>query len=73
MHPGIILGAVLTIIWLTGFSNFFNFMDGIDGLAGGVGVIYSLALAAVCIGTGHRRFGAGSLMMAAACLRISRS
>ena len=68
LHPGIILGAVLAIIWLTGFSNFFNFMDGIDGLAGGVGVIYSLALAAVCIGTGHRLLGAGSLMMAAACL-----
>ncbi|MBK8316678.1 MAG: glycosyltransferase family 4 protein [Acidobacteria bacterium] len=68
LHPGIILGAVLTIILLTGFSNFFNFMDGIDGLAGGVGVIYSLALAAVCIGTGHRLLGAGSLMMAAACL-----
>ncbi len=65
---GTVLGAVLTIIWLTGFSNFFNFMDGIDGLAGGVGVIYSLALAVVCIGTSHRLVGAGCLMLAAACL-----
>jgi len=63
-----VVGAVLTIIWLTGFSNFFNFMDGIDGLAGGVGVIYSLALAAVSFGTGHRLIGAGCLMLAAACL-----
>ncbi len=61
-------GALLTILWLTGFSNFFNFMDGIDGLAGGVGAIYSLALACICFGTGHRLLGAGSLMMAAACL-----
>ena len=65
---GWVIGALLTIVWLTGFSNFFNFMDGIDGLAGGVGAIYSLALSAVCIGTGHRLLGAGCLMMAAACL-----
>ncbi len=65
---GFVVGALLTIVWLTGFSNFFNFMDGIDGLAGGVGAIYSLALSAVCIGTGHRLLGAGCLMMAAACL-----
>ncbi|MGE0886288.1 MAG: glycosyltransferase family 4 protein [Blastocatellales bacterium] len=68
MEFGSFLGAILTILWLTGFNNFFNFMDGIDGIAGGVGVIYSLALAFVCIGTGHRLLGAGSLMMAAACL-----
>jgi UDP-N-acetylmuramyl pentapeptide phosphotransferase/UDP-N-acetylglucosamine-1-phosphate transferase len=65
---GSILGAALTIVWLTGFSNFFNFMDGIDGLAGGVGAIYSLSLAFVCMGTGHRLLGAACLMMAAACL-----
>ncbi len=64
---GPLLGALLTVVWLTGFSNFFNFMDGIDGLAGGVGAIYSIALAFVCIGTGHRLIGAGCLMMAAAC------
>jgi UDP-N-acetylmuramyl pentapeptide phosphotransferase/UDP-N-acetylglucosamine-1-phosphate transferase len=58
----------LTILWLTGFSNIFNFMDGIDGLAGGAGVIYSLALAGVCFGTGHRLLGAGSLVVAASCL-----
>lgn len=67
-YPGWIIGACLTVVWLTGFSNFFNFMDGIDGLAGGVGVIYSLALSVVCMGTGHRLLGAGSLMLAAACL-----
>lgn len=62
------VGALLTVVWLTGFSNFFNFMDGIDGLAGGVGAIYSLALAVVCIGTGHRLLGAGCLMLAGGCL-----
>jgi UDP-GlcNAc:undecaprenyl-phosphate GlcNAc-1-phosphate transferase len=65
---GWLIGAILTLIWLTGFSNMFNFMDGIDGLAGGSGVIYSLGLAVVCIGTGHRMLGAGSLVLAAACL-----
>jgi UDP-GlcNAc:undecaprenyl-phosphate GlcNAc-1-phosphate transferase len=65
---GWMIGSVLTILWLTGFSNFFNFMDGIDGLAGGIGVIYSLALAVISISTGHRLIGAGCLMLAAACL-----
>jgi UDP-GlcNAc:undecaprenyl-phosphate GlcNAc-1-phosphate transferase len=68
MDVSLVIGAVMTIIWMTGFSNLFNFMDGIDGLAGGVGIIYSLALAAVSIGTGHRLIGAGCLMLAAACL-----
>jgi len=63
-----LFGIALTIVWLTGFSNLFNFMDGIDGLAGGSGVIYSLALAVVCFGTDHRLLGAGSLILAAACL-----
>jgi UDP-N-acetylmuramyl pentapeptide phosphotransferase/UDP-N-acetylglucosamine-1-phosphate transferase len=63
-----IVGALVTIIWLTGFSNIFNFMDGIDGLAGGIGVIYSLALAAVSFGTGQRVIGAACLLLAAGCL-----
>ncbi|HWQ34860.1 MAG TPA: glycosyltransferase family 4 protein [Blastocatellia bacterium] len=63
-----IAGALITIIWLTGFSNIFNFMDGIDGLAGGIGAIYSLALAVVSFGTGHRVIGAGCLILAAGCL-----
>jgi UDP-N-acetylmuramyl pentapeptide phosphotransferase/UDP-N-acetylglucosamine-1-phosphate transferase len=62
------LSIVMTVAWMTGFSNIFYFMDGSDGLAGGVGVIYSLALAAVCFGTDHRLLGAGSLIVGAACL-----
>lgn len=65
---GGLIGAALTILWLTGFSNIFNFMDGIDGLAGGSGLIYALALAVVCGMTGHRLLAAGSLILAAACL-----
>lgn len=65
---GGVIGAALTILWLTGFSNMFNFMDGIDGLAGGSGMIYGLALAVVCSLTGHRLLAAGSLVLAAACL-----
>ena len=61
------IGALVTIIWLTGFSNIFNFMDGIDGLAGGTGAIYSLALSAVSFGTGHDVVGAAGLSLAAGC------
>lgn len=60
-------GALITIIWLTGFSNIFNFMDGIDGLAGGTGAIYSLALSVVSFGTGHDVVGAAGLILAAGC------
>jgi len=65
-------GAVLTILWLTGFSNLFNFMDGIDGLAGGSGAIYSLALALVCLLTGHYLPATALLVLAAACLGFLR-
>lgn len=67
LNPGG-FGLLVTILWLTGFSNIFNFMDGIDGLAGGIGVLYSLALAVVSFGTGHRVIGAGCLILAAGCL-----
>lgn len=67
-----LLGAVLTVIWLTGFSNLFNFMDGIDGIAGGSAVIYSLALALASGQTGHRLPAAGLLLLAAACLGFLR-
>ncbi|MEY4166346.1 MAG: Undecaprenyl-phosphate N-acetylglucosaminyl 1-phosphate transferase [Acidobacteriota bacterium] len=63
-----LIGALLTVLWLTGFSNLFNFMDGIDGLAGGSAVIYGLALAFVCSLTDHRLPAAGLLVLAAACL-----
>ncbi|MFN7949653.1 MAG: glycosyltransferase family 4 protein [Blastocatellia bacterium] len=63
-----IASALITIIWLTGFSNIFNFMDGIDGLAGGTGAIYSLALSVVSFGTGHHVAGTAGLILAAGCL-----
>lgn len=70
---GSFLGMVLTLIWLTGFSNIFNFMDGIDGLAAGSGAIYSLALFVLSFGAGWTEpqipgGGAGSLILTAACL-----
>jgi UDP-N-acetylmuramyl pentapeptide phosphotransferase/UDP-N-acetylglucosamine-1-phosphate transferase len=74
---GSLTGMVLTVVWLTGFSNIFNFMDGIDGLAAGSGAIQGLALFLLSNpsgwhqgdqGAGHQLSGASSLMLAAACL-----
>ncbi len=71
---GSFTGIVLTVVWLTGFSNIFNFMDGIDGLAAGSGAIQGLALFLLSnpsvwhLGAGYQLSGASSLMLAAACL-----
>lgn len=71
---GSFTGIVLTVVWLTGFSNIFNFMDGIDGLAAGSGAIQGLALFLLSNpsgwqdGAGYQLSGASSLMLAAACL-----
>lgn len=74
---GSFTGIVLTVVWLTGFSNIFNFMDGIDGLAAGSGAIQGLALFLLSNpsgwhvgqeGAGYQLPGASSLMLAAACL-----
>jgi UDP-GlcNAc:undecaprenyl-phosphate GlcNAc-1-phosphate transferase len=37
----LILGQVVTILWLTGFMNTINLADGLDGLATGIGAIAS--------------------------------
>lgn len=37
----LILGQIVTILWLTGFMNTINLADGLDGLATGIGAIAS--------------------------------
>ncbi len=46
LHAGVVVvplahwaGALLLLLWVTGFINAFNFMDGIDGIAGGQALV----------------------------------
>jgi UDP-N-acetylmuramyl pentapeptide phosphotransferase/UDP-N-acetylglucosamine-1-phosphate transferase len=40
---GVVVGTVLTMLWIVGLTNVYNFMDGIDGIAGIQGVVAGLA------------------------------
>ncbi len=41
----LVLGILLSILWLVAVTNFFNFMDGIDGIAGGQALVTCTTLA----------------------------
>lgn len=43
------VAALLTLLWVVGFTNAFNFIDGVDGLSSGVAAIGSLSLLAVAL------------------------
>ncbi len=55
--------AILTILWVVGFTNAFNFIDGVDGLSSGVAAIGSLSLLAVAVQVDGR--AAAVLLLAA--------
>ena len=57
------LAAVITLVWIVGFTNAFNFIDGLDGLSSGLAAISSLALLAVAVQLPDR--GAAVLLLAA--------
>ncbi|MDZ7800339.1 MAG: MraY family glycosyltransferase [Trueperaceae bacterium] len=57
------VAALLTILWVVGFSNAFNFIDGVDGLSSGVAAIGSLSLLAVALQVPDR--GPSVLLLAA--------
>jgi UDP-GlcNAc:undecaprenyl-phosphate GlcNAc-1-phosphate transferase len=44
---GIVLGSLLTVLWVVGLINAFNLIDGIDGLATGIALIGAGALVAL--------------------------
>ena len=48
-----LLAVPFTLFWLLGAINALNLIDGIDGLASSVGIILSLAVAAMSLLTGH--------------------
>lgn len=60
---GVPLAAVITLVWVVGFTNAFNFIDGLDGLSSGLAAISSLALLAVAMQLPDR--GAAVLLLAA--------
>jgi UDP-GlcNAc:undecaprenyl-phosphate GlcNAc-1-phosphate transferase len=55
--------AILTLLWVVGFTNAFNFIDGADGLSSGVAAIGSLSLLAVALQADGR--GPSVLLLAA--------
>ena len=55
--------ALLTILWIVGFTNAFNFIDGVDGLSSGVAAIGSMSLLAVALQVDGR--GGAVLLLAA--------
>ncbi len=57
------LAAVITLVWVVGFTNAFNFIDGLDGLSAGLATISSLALLAVAVQLPER--GVAVLLLAA--------
>lgn len=57
------LAAILTLLWVVGFTNAFNFIDGLDGLSSGMATISSFALLAVAIQLPDR--GVAVLLLAA--------
>lgn len=57
------LAALVTLLWVVGFTNAFNFIDGLDGLSAGLAAISSFALLAVAVQLPDR--GAAVLLLAA--------
>lgn len=57
------VAALLTLLWVVGFTNAFNFIDGVDGLSSGVAAIGSLSLLAVALQAAGR--GPSVLLLAA--------
>lgn len=47
------LAIPFTVFWLLGAVNALNLIDGVDGLATSIGLVFSIALAAMAFATGH--------------------
>lgn len=47
------LAIPFTVFWLLGAVNALNLIDGVDGLATSIGLVFSVALAAMAFATGH--------------------
>ncbi len=52
IHLPMIVGLILTVVWIVGIANAFNLIDGMDGLAAGAAVFASLVFLAVSLTQG---------------------
>jgi UDP-N-acetylmuramyl pentapeptide phosphotransferase/UDP-N-acetylglucosamine-1-phosphate transferase len=64
--PIALVGWLLPILWLVGFTNAFNFMDGIDGLAGAQALVCSVTWIIIGSLTGEPTLVALGMAIAAA-------
>jgi UDP-GlcNAc:undecaprenyl-phosphate GlcNAc-1-phosphate transferase len=52
IHLPMVLGMILTVVWIVGVANAFNLIDGMDGLAAGAAVFASLVFLATSLTQG---------------------
>ena len=53
VHLPIIVGVLLTVVWVVGIANAFNLIDGVDGLATGSALFSSLVILVVSLLQGY--------------------
>ncbi|PQO29783.1 undecaprenyl/decaprenyl-phosphate alpha-N-acetylglucosaminyl 1-phosphate transferase [Bremerella cremea] len=66
------LSVLVTVLWLLGAINAINLLDGIDGLASTVGIILSMAIAAMALVCGHMEIALIAIVFAGALLGFLR-
>jgi UDP-GlcNAc:undecaprenyl-phosphate GlcNAc-1-phosphate transferase len=67
-----IVGVVLTVVWIVGIANAFNLLDGMDGLAPGAAVFSSLVIVAVSLMQGRPLVIAVALVLSGALVGFLR-
>jgi UDP-GlcNAc:undecaprenyl-phosphate GlcNAc-1-phosphate transferase len=53
IHLPMIVGLIVTVVWIVGIANAFNLIDGMDGLAAGAAIFSSLVIMAVSLMQGR--------------------
>ena len=72
IHLPMVVGYVLTIVWIVGVTNAFNLIDGIDGLAAGAALFASLVILVVSLMLGHPHVTAVALILSGALIGFLR-
>ena len=66
IHFPVLVGVLITVLWIVGLTNAFNLVDGVDGLAAGVAFIASVGLAIIAATN-------GATFVAVLCIALSGS
>ena len=53
IHLPMMVGLIVTVVWIVGIANAFNLIDGMDGLAAGAAVFSSLVIMAISLMQGR--------------------